>query len=201
MRLGLYGGSFDPIHRGHLDPVREAMEELALDRVVYLPTAYPPHKRDCELASPFHRYVMVELALLDDTRMVVSPHELVEEVSYTVESLRHFRHRQPEAELFFLLGSDSFVELESWREWRDLPRLARLVVVRRPGWEEAVEPKSLSPGLAELVAAGDVHFVANRPIDAASTDLRRRLAEGREIGRGEVPERVLQYVRKYDLYR
>ncbi|MEZ5331212.1 MAG: nicotinate-nucleotide adenylyltransferase [Thermoanaerobaculia bacterium] len=201
MRLGLYGGSFDPIHRGHLDPVREAMEEMALDRVVYLPTAYPPHKGDRELASPFHRYVMVELALLDDPGLIVSPHELVEGVSYTVETLRHFRRRYPEGELFFLLGSDSFVGLESWREWSELPGLARLIVMRRPGWEEATRPESLSPGLADLVAGGQVLFAANRPIDAAATTVRRELAEGREVTHGELPERVLQYIRKYDLYR
>lgn len=201
MRLGLYGGSFDPIHRGHLEPVREAMDELALDQIVYLPTAYPPHKRDCELVSPFHRYVMVELALLDDPRRVVSPHELVEGVSYTVETLRHFRRRYPEAELFFLLGSDSFVGLESWREWRALPALARLLVVRRPGWEEAIRPESLSPGLSDLVARGDVLFAANHPVDAAATTVRRELAAGRRVAPEELPARVLQYIRKYDLYR
>jgi len=201
VRLGLYGGSFDPVHRGHLEPVREAMEELALDHVIYLPTAHPPHKGDHELASPFHRYVMVELALLDDMRRVVSPHELVEGVSYTVETLRHYRNLDPEAELFFLLGSDSFADLESWREWRELPRLVRLVVLRRPGWEEATGVESLSPGLAELVARGDVLFASNRPIDATATELRRRLGEDRELVGDELPARVLQYIRKYDLYR
>lgn len=201
MRLGLYGGSFDPVHRGHLEPVREAMEELALDRVVYLPTAHPPHKGGHELTSPFHRYVMVELALLDDVRLVVSHHELVEGVSYTVETLRHYRRLHPEADLFFLLGSDSFVELGTWREWRELPRLARLVVLRRPGWEEAAAVESLPPALAELVARGDVHFASNRPIDAAATELRRRLTEEREEVGDELPARVLQYIRKYDLYR
>lgn len=201
MRLGLYGGSFDPVHRGHLEPVREAMEELALDRVIYLPTAHPPHKGDHDLASPFHRYVMVELALLDDVRLVVSPHELVEGVSYTVETLRHYRNLDPEAELFFLLGSDSFAGLETWREWREIPRLVRLVVLRRPGWEEATGAESLSPALAELVASGDVFFASNRPIDATATELRRRLGEGGELVARELPARVLQYIRKYDLYR
>jgi nicotinate-nucleotide adenylyltransferase len=201
VRLGLYGGSFDPIHRGHLDPVRETMAELALDRVIYLPTAYPPHKGDRDLAAPFHRYVMVELALLDDPRSLVSPHELVEGVSYTVESVRHFQQREPEAELFLLFGSDSFVHLESWREWRELPRLARIVVMRRPGWENATRVESLSPGLAALVEGGDVLFAANRPIEAAATALRRQLAAGHDIAVGEVPARVLQYIRKYDLYR
>jgi nicotinate-nucleotide adenylyltransferase len=189
VRLGLYGGSFDPVHRGHLEPVREAMEELALDRVIYLPTAHPPHKGDHDLA------------LLDDARLVVSPHELVEGVSYTVETLRHYRNLDAEAELFFLLGSDSFAGLETWREWREIPRLVRLVVLRRPGWEEVTGAESLSPALAELVASGDVFFASNRPIDATATELRRRLGEGDELVARELPARVLQYIRKYDLYR
>lgn len=201
MRLGLYGGSFDPVHRGHVEPVREALEELALDRVIYLPTAHPPHKAEHELTSPFHRYVMVELALLDDVRLVVSPYELVEGVSYTVETLRHYRSLDPEAELFFLLGSDAFADLETWREWRELAGLARLVVLRRPGWEEATAVESLSPALAELIARGDVLFASNRPVDAAATELRRRLGVDREALGSEVPPRVLQYIRKYDLYR
>ncbi|MDH3405204.1 MAG: nicotinate-nicotinamide nucleotide adenylyltransferase, partial [Acidobacteriota bacterium] len=120
MRLGLYGGSFDPIHYGHVRPVLKAVERLQLDRVLYLPTARPPHKAEGPFASPLHRFVMVELALLDHDRLQVSDFELVERPAYTVETLEGFAARFPEAQLHLLLGSDSLAAIESWRRWRDL---------------------------------------------------------------------------------
>ena len=197
LKIGLYGGSFDPIHRGHLQPVAEALDRLGLDRVVYLPTARPPHKTRRELASPRARCTMVELALLAEPRMRVCDLELREDrISYTVDTLEHFRSRHPEARLFLVLGHDSFVQLPAWRRWRDVLALAELAVLERPG-----EPRPVPAELARELDEDRVHRVANAPVDASSTHVRRLLAARSADVERLVPRLVLDYIDKYDLYR
>src|SRR6188472_858835 len=141
MKLGLFGGSFDPIHRGHVEPVRAALAEVGLDRVLYLPTARPPHKQIRKLAPPWGRFAMVELALLGEPRLQVSPYELqLERPAYTVETLEHFRRELPDAELHLLIGEDSFRDLTQWVRWTDIARLANLVVLARPLGGAIAEP-------------------------------------------------------------
>ncbi len=138
MKLGLFGGSFDPIHCGHVEPVKEACRRLGLERVIYLPTAVPPHKPVRRLAPPLARYAMVELALLHEEALHVSPYELtLDRPAFTAETLEHFRRELPAAELHLLIGGDSFFELPHWVRWRDVVAAARLVVLSRPGWDLA----------------------------------------------------------------
>ena len=195
MRIGLYGGSFDPIHYGHVRPVREAREALALDRVVYLPTARAPHKRRRE-APALVRYVMTELALLGEPKTEVSALEMEDRVTYTIETLEHFRRAEPRARLYLILGADSLARLDTWRRWRDILQLAELAVLARPG--DGREP---SPELREALAGAGVHRIANAPVAVSSTDLRRRLAARSDDLRRLVPPLVLDYIEKYDLYR
>jgi nicotinate-nucleotide adenylyltransferase len=200
MKIGLFGGSFDPIHRGHIEPVREARRSLGLDRVIYLPTAKPPHKPGRSLAPPLARYVMVELALLAEEGLEASPHELtLERPAYTIETLEHFRRELPAAELFLLIGGDSFVDLPHWVLWREIPEIARLVVLARPGWELA--ELSLDPEMAALARSDRVLFLEQRPVDASSTRLRELLAAGLPLPAGIVPDLVVRYLHKYSLYR
>jgi nicotinate-nucleotide adenylyltransferase len=206
VRVGLFGGSFDPIHQGHLEPVLEAQRALALDRVVYLPTASPPHKRRRSFAPALARYAMVELALLDHDDVVVSTHELtLDRPAYTVETLAHFRAAEPASELFLILGGDSFLEFSTWVRWREILDLARLVVLTRPGFQAVDATTGTSPELApELraaVASGKVHFVENVPLAVSSTEVRRRLAAGETIPEGWLAPRVVRYLSKYRLYR
>ncbi len=199
MKVGIFGGSFDPIHRGHIEPVKAALEALDLDRVVYLPTARPPHKPDRRMAPAWARLVMVELALLGDARLQVSAHEMtLDRPAYTVDSLEHFAREYPGSELYLLLGLDSFLELPSWRRWQELVELATPVVMARV---EAAGVSNLHPELAAWVRDGRVRFVANRPVDVSATELRERLVQGQDPAPGTVPEAVVQYLRKYSLYR
>lgn len=201
-RVGLFGGSFDPIHAGHLAPVREACERLALDRVVYLPTARPPHKPKRHLAPAWARYAMVELALLDEEGLYASPHELtLGRAAYTVETVAAFRRRWPQVALHLLIGSDSFAELSTWRRWEDLVEAVRLVVLARPGWEVERVVGGLPAELSRRVDAGEVDFVVHRPVDASATGIRDLLARGEEPPPGMLPVPVLNYIRKYRLYR
>lgn len=202
MKLGLFGGSFDPIHVGHIRPVQEARRRLGLDRVVFLPTAVPPHKPDCEFAPVHARYSMVELALLGEEGLFASPFELTPNLpAYTVESLEHFGEVYPEADLYLILGSDGFAQLTEWKRWRELPRLGRLAVLVRPEWRLDDVSDTLHPELVALASSDRVRFVANQPVDVSATRLRALLGAGKELPEGAVPDLVLEYIRKYSLYR
>lgn len=200
MRLGLFGGSFDPIHRGHIEPVQAARRTLRLDRVIYLPTAVPPHKPGRVLAPAHARYAMVEMALLDEEGLYASTFELtLERPAYTIETLEHFREAMPGVDLHLLIGGDSYADLDHWVRWREIPEAARLVVLTRPGW--TLEEASLSPDLADLAQSDRVVFLGQPPVDVSSTRLREMFARGEQPPAEIMPESVVRYVQKYDLYR
>lgn len=200
MKIGLFGGSFDPIHRGHIDPVQAARRALGLERVIYLPTAQPPHKPERTLAPPLRRYAMVELALLDEPGLEVSGFELtLGRKAYTIETLEHFRREMPDAELHLLIGGDSFADLHHWVRFREIPALARLVVLARPGWEP--DSPALPPELNRLVDSGRALLLHQPPVDVSSTRLRELLSAGLPLPVGAVPNLVVRYLQKYALYR
>ena len=200
MKLGLFGGSFDPIHRGHIEPVQAARKALGLDRVIYLPTAVPPHKPGRVLAPAHARYAMVEMALLEEEGLYASTFELtLERPAYTIETLEHFRETMPGVDLHLLIGGDSYADLDHWVRWREIVDAARLVVLTRPGW--ILEEASLSPDLADLAKSGRVVFLGQPPVDVSSTRLREAFSRGEQPPAGSVPESVVRYVHKYDLYR
>lgn len=209
MRLGLFGGSFDPVHRGHLVTARAARRQLGLDRVLLLPTADPPHKPPRH-AGALARFAMVEIALLHEEGLYVSGHELTPgTTAYTVDTLEHFRGEHPDAELCYLLGSDSLADFDTWRRWKDILRLARLVVLARPGWalEEVLDdlPGELRERLVE--GASDLRdglgppVVVERLVDVSSTEIRDTLEAGEEPPENLLPAGVLDYIQKYGLYR
>jgi nicotinate-nucleotide adenylyltransferase len=200
VKIGLFGGSFDPIHRGHIEPVRAARRALGLDRVIYLPTGKPPHKPGRALAPAQARYAMVELALLFEEGLYVSAHELtVDRPAFTIETLEHFRGEMPDSELFLLVGGDSLADLHHWKRWREIPQAARLVVLARPGWDPAAAP--LDPEVAELARTDRVLLLRQPPVDVSSTRLRELLAAGLPLPEGAIPDLVVRYLQKYALYR
>jgi nicotinate-nucleotide adenylyltransferase len=202
MRLGLFGGSFDPIHYGHICPVKEAKDALGIGRVVYLPTAEPPHKPGRQFAPPYARFAMVELALLDEPDMEVSPFELTpNRPAFTIDSLLYFKSLYPDSDLFLIIGGDSFAELHTWRSWEEIVDLAELAVLVRPEWNWD-EVKNRVPSEIERLAESDrVHFVANKPVAVSATQLRQMISHKGELSDKMLPELVLKYARKYSLYR
>lgn len=200
MKVGLFGGSFDPIHRGHIEPVQEARRALGLDRVIYLPTAVPPHKPGRRLAPAHARYAMVEMALLDEEGLWASPHELIlGRPAYTIETLEHFKREMSGAELFLLIGGDSFADLSHWVRWREIPGAARIAVLTRPGWD--LEAANLDLEVAALARSDRVVFLKQPPVDLSSTRLREMLAAGEPVPAGSMPDLVVRYVQKYKLYQ
>lgn len=197
MKLGIYGGSFDPIHRGHIDPLLEARDQLGLDQVIYLPTARPPHKKERRLASAQARFAMVEMALLDYPDLRVSSFEMgLDGPSYTIQTLEHFQAAG--VRLHLVLGADSYLQLHQWFRFEDIVRLARLVVLTRP----RVAAESSEPlNNPHIRPAQPPAFVANRAVAASSTEIRRALAAGEPIPRSWLPGSVLKYIEKYGLYR
>ncbi len=200
-KIGLFGGCFDPIHYGHIRPVQEARQLLGLDRVLFLPTAVPPHKPGRLLAPALARYAMVELALLEEEGLFVSTFELtLGRPAFTVDTLEHFRAAEPQASLYLLVGGDSFSDLTTWRRWREIVELARLAVLVRPSWTSEDIHKSLPPELIEVVTSKRVEIVSNQPVGVSSTEVRRQLAAGEAPPGGAIPALVLEYIRKYSLY-
>lgn len=200
MKIGLFGGSFDPIHWGHIGPVLEAVEQVGLERVLYLPTGRPPHKPNRQLAPALARYAMTELALLEHDRLWVSGQELSEAApTYTVDTLRHFKSVGPDDDLHLLVGADSYAELTTWVRFREILELAALVVLARPGVVAPAEDRALGSERARPAPA--IHWVRNQPVEVSSTEVRRILSRGERPPRGWVPEPVIGFALKYRLYR
>ena len=202
MKLGLFGGCFDPIHFGHIRPVQKAKAELSLDKVIFLPTAVPPHKPGRQFAPPHARFAMVELALLGEPELEVSPLELTpDRPFYTVDTLRHFRVAEPAAELVLLMGCDSLGELHTWRDWQEIPKMAHIAVLTRPDWQWPLVRDRAPVEIGALAESDRVTFVDNPPIPISATAIRERLESGQAVSPEVIPELVLEYIRKYSLYR
>jgi nicotinate-nucleotide adenylyltransferase len=201
-RIGLYGGSFDPVHRGHLEVARSAQRAHGLERVVFLPTARNPMKPRGPRAANEDRAAMLRLALQDEPALFVSPLELERAgTSYTVETLREIRAQvDPSAELCFVMGSDCLPDFPRWFRVRELFELARICVVEREGFAKA-DLDTLVPVLgAELVERLRRDFVERSPIPSSSTASREAAKAGRPED-GDLPEAVARYVRERGLYR
>lgn len=190
MRIGLFGGSFDPVHMGHLLAASESADRLELDEVHFVTAARPPHKRP--LAPAEARHEMVVLATILDPRFRSSRLELDHPgPTFTVDTLRRAARRWPGAELFFVTGADAYRDLASWREPEALVALAQMVAVSRPGYDLS----RIDPFFRERVLPIEIPGY-----DISSTEIRRRIAEGRSV-RYLVPYEVEVYIAKHRLYR
>jgi nicotinate-nucleotide adenylyltransferase len=196
MRLGLFGGTFDPIHLGHLILAEQCRESCRLDRVWFVVAGEPPHKPAGRTPAA-HRLEMARVAVAGHPNFAVSELEISRPgPHYSVETLESIRRDNPGEELFFLIGADSLADLVSWRQPERIAEMATIVVVNRPGISE-VDPAGLplfGPGTRPLLS------VKIPPIGINSTDIRQRLAEGRSI-RYQVPRGVEAYIEAQGLYR
>ncbi len=197
-RLGVMGGTFDPIHYGHLVAAQEAATTLDLDRVLFIPVWQPPHKADEPSASPEDRLCMVRLAVADNTHFEVSTIEIERAgLSYTVDTLQGLADTYQGAVLYFIVGMDSLADLPKWHDPARILRLARIAALHRPGWA-TVDLAALAHELPE--SNGRVDLVEMPELDISSTELRERIRGGRPV-RYLVPDTVAAYLAERDLYR
>jgi nicotinate-nucleotide adenylyltransferase len=190
-RIGILGGTFNPIHLGHLLIAQDAVEAARLDRVLFIPTATPPHKKLEGGVSAAHRLKMVRLAIAGDDRFAADDLEIRRGgKSYSVDTLTELKRRYPRADFYFIVGADSLSELQLWRDARRLVKLCRFIAVRRPGFHG--RPARL-PGLR-------YQWLEAHPCGVASREIRARTGRGQSI-RYLVPEAVARYIQKQKLYQ
>ena len=207
MRLGIFGGTFDPVHYGHLLLAESCREQLDLEAVWFLPAALPPHKLGRELTPAETRVEMLELAVGGLADFAVCRYEADRGgVNYTVDTLRALKQQDASRDLFFLMGADSLRDLPTWKEPATICQLATLVVVERALDGGTLQPEgcdlaglegNLTP---EQLDALRSHRVGMPRIDLSSSDIRRRVAEGRSI-RYRTPRAVEKYIETHGLYR
>jgi nicotinate-nucleotide adenylyltransferase len=196
--LGLLGGSFDPIHHGHLYLAREARAALNLHGIVLIPAFIPPHKTDRSLSDPAQRLEMIRLAIEGCDWMDVDELEIRKGgISYTVDTVRALAAARPEAELFFLIGSDSLRELGTWRSIREIARMVTFACVARD--DQAIP--AADPLLEEKLKGTPLRIrkIPVPPLEISSSMIRDRLRQGLAI-RDLVPEAVAKYIERTGLY-
>ena len=186
LRIALFGGTFDPIHNAHLIVARQAAHAFALDRVLLIPAAHPPHKPNGHLTSYQDRYQMVDLACAGDQTLAASRLEDHEGKSYSIDTIERAKQTLGAAELFFLIGADAFHEIETWHRWRDVIDAVDFIVVTRPGHHYRTPP------------GARVHRLDTLALSISSSEIRQKLAEGKLSA--EVPEAVWNYIQVHRLY-
>jgi nicotinate-nucleotide adenylyltransferase len=218
-RIAIYGGSFDPVHLGHLAVAKETLELFEIDQLWFMPARQAPHKFEREVTAPLHRYAMLALATQHQPRMLVSSFELaLPERRYTVDTLAHFKSALGEAtKLFFIMGADSWSEITTWREWQKVLMLTNQIVVTRPGYDVSLDQvgelrsqivdvrgwsipqvsKSVGESNAPRIYITDVAMV-----DVSATEIRdaARLGNDERLA-AMVPPPVAEYITKYELYK
>ncbi len=189
-RIGLFGGTFNPIHMGHLAIAQMALEKFTLDKIIFIPSNQPPHKNIVHLAPAEDRYELVKCAIEGNSRFAVSDVETLRAgKSYTVDTLRHFREMYSDRiKMFFIIGGDTFSTLPTWKNIDEVLKYVTFIVVNRPGYTP--------PELRKKIQ----HLMVTKPgIDISSSYLRNRIASGKSV-RYLVPETVFHYIEKHKLY-
>ncbi len=217
-RIAIYGGTFDPVHLGHIEVAKRVSELFEIDELRFVPAQVAPHKLTLPVTPAIHRYAMLVLATQQDPRLRVSTFELdTPDRRYTVDTLAHFSSEFGEsADLFFLMGADSWSEITTWRGWERMLALVNHIVVSRPGYDinldlvnssqrERIVDLRGSKQIPKVVneAAGEKIFITDAVmLENSATQIRRALREDdwNQLTR-LVPSPVADYIRKYELYR
>ena len=213
-RIAFFGGTFDPVHNGHLKIGRTLVKFFGLDRFYFLPAFHAPHKADRNPTPAYQRFAMLSIATEDDSNILVSTHELDRgESRYTVDTIPELAAEFPGSRLFFVMGADSWMDIQTWRRWEDLLMMTNHIVVARPGFDidfshvtekvrkriKDIRGMKIAPDErgdeSSIYITDAVHF------DTSSTLLREDLSDGELERDGDIPVEVAKYIEKYELYR
>lgn len=205
MNIGVFGGSFDPIHYGHLLLAQQCLDSSSLDRVLFVPVAHSPLRPRGPIADAKARVEMLQLAIADHPQFAISTVELDRgEISYTVDTLRALKQTSPDDRFFLLMGLDSLLDFPRWQEPREILNLAELLVVNRPATSgpTAAEAWQVLSGFAtdQQIDAIRSSIIDSQQFEFSSTDIRQRIDGGRSI-RYRTPRAVEKYIETQGLYR
>lgn len=212
-KIAYFGGTFDPIHNGHLAIGRALIEQFDLDRFYFMPAFHAPHKPDRPPTSAYHRYAMLCLATESDVHLAVSTHELDQrEKRYTIDTLPELHARHPDDKVFFVMGADSWNDILTWREWEKVLLSSDHIVVTRPGYDlrfdhvtDRIRDRIVDLRRVKNTAADtmdkQIYFSDAVHFDTSATKLRADLNDGTLDNKSDLPSTVANYIEKYDLYR
>lgn len=213
-RIAFYGGTFDPVHCGHLTVAKRLVDLFELNRFFFLPAFHAPHKQDTKPTSGYHRFAMLCLATRNEAKIGVSTIELdLAEKRYSIDTLSQLKQDFEGDEIFFVMGADSWQEIRTWKEWERMLRLTNHIVVSRPGYEigfnhvtEEIQERiiDLRMGASVLKAASGNHIYITDSvsIDISATEIRNDIGEDDVLDRDDdVPAEVAKYIEKYELYK
>ncbi len=214
-RIGIFGGTFNPIHMGHLKAARRVQRKYLLKNVLFIPSYIPPHKESIEIASPIHRLKMVELALASYPQFIPSSIEIdAREKSYSIITLRKIKKLFPKTLILFILGIDAFLEIDTWKDYHQVLKQCFFVVISRPGYRlqdarRVIEGK-YKERMAEVLEDEEIRedmFTSYKiflfpmdSLDLSSTEIREKIKRGDSV-KGMVPKTVEIYIDKNSLYR
>ncbi len=223
-RIAFYGGSFDPLHNGHLTIAHALSEQFELDEFVFIPAFHAPHKKDKKPTSAFHRFAMLVLATNDESKIKVSKMELdVPEKPYSFETLERLKTELPDVQIFFVMGADSWQEITTWREWEKVLTLVNIIIVTRPDYEigfshitdeireRIIDLRGKFPAKAQSRKGNEKSQIPNPKsqiyitdavqIDVSATEIRQKIRENTDDWHKDVPKEVAKYLEKYQIYK
>lgn len=214
-RIAFYGGSFDPVHIGHLTIARELIKHFSLDEFVFVPAFHAPHKLDRKPTSAFHRFALLCIATNDDPNIKVSKIEIeLPERPYTVETLPRLKSEYPNDEIFFVMGADAWQDILTWREWERVLMMTNHIVVTRPLYDidfshvtDAVRDRIVdlrgqdSPYPFPAPDGQNIYITDAVNMEVSATAIRRSVRDGLPNWRGELSDEVAKYIEKYQIYR
>jgi len=214
MKIAFYGGSFDPVHHGHLAVAKSLTSQFELDEFVFIPAFHAPHKKRLASTPALDRYAMLCLATNNEPTTSVSKIEIeVPSKPYTVETLTRLTELLPDAELFFVMGADSWRDIRTWREWETVLTITNHIVVTRPGYEIGLDHVTEEIGeriidLRGLVnstptanpAFNHIYFTDTVNLDVSASDIRKKIRENDDDRYNDVTTEVAKYIEKYQIY-
>lgn len=215
-QVAFYGGTFDPVHCGHITVGRRLLELFSLDKFVFVPAYHAPHKPHTKPTSAYHRFAMLCLATANDARMSVSTLELDHgEKRYTVETLPELAKLHPDAKIYFVMGADSWMDIRTWREWEKVLLMTSHIVVTRPGYEISTDhvTDAVRDRIVDLRGRRSKENLLTDPdsriyltdaviLEMSATDIREDIRSDARLDRADdVPDEVAKYIEKYELYR